>query len=227
MASPRIALCVPVLWLMLVAPGACFLAPPVLTVARSTGPAVLRGGALACRAMALGDDSSHRLARGAAIRSLASAAVVSTLALETPALAADDEEAEEEGDDSQIIDLDGINGKKLAVVLGAFVVADVISALLTGRSVLPLPIGNKGQEDWKSKVVAQLLEDEKKKSAAKMGVSVTTNTEKKEGRVSSTGDYAKTDPFEIAKEKYKKKPSIDDLKRDLSKKLDKDDEDEY
>ena len=29
--------------------------------------------------------------------------------------------------------------------------------------------GNKGQEDWKSKVVAQLLEDEKKKSAAKMG----------------------------------------------------------
>ena len=43
MASPRIALCVPVLWLMLVAPGACFLAPPVLTVARSTGPAVLRG----------------------------------------------------------------------------------------------------------------------------------------------------------------------------------------
>ena len=46
-------------------------------------------------------------------------------------------------------------------------------------------------------------------------VSVTTNTEKKEGRVSSTGDYAKTDPFEIAKEKYKKKPSIDDLKRDL------------
>ena len=43
--------------------------------------------------------------------------VVSTLALETPALAADDEEAEEEGDDSQIIDLDGINGKKLAVLL--------------------------------------------------------------------------------------------------------------
>ena len=33
--------------------------------------------------------------------------------------------------------------------------------------------------------------------------------------MSSTGDYAKTDPFEIAKEKYKKKPSIDDLKRDL------------
>ena len=42
---------------------------------------------------------------------------MSTLALETPALAADDEEAEEEGDDSQIIDLDGINGKKLAVLL--------------------------------------------------------------------------------------------------------------
>ena len=29
--------------------------------------------------------------------------------------------------------------------------------------------GNKGQEDWKAKVVAQLLEEEKKKSAAKMG----------------------------------------------------------
>jgi hypothetical protein len=56
------------------------------------------------------------------------------------------------------------------VVVGAFVVADVISAVLTGRSVLPLPIGNKGgQEDWKAKAVAQLLEDEKKKSAAKMG----------------------------------------------------------
>ena len=102
MAPPRIAiLCVPLLWLMLVAPGACFLVPPVLTVARSTGPAVLRGawripsalampgsarlrvtvwcagGTLACRAMALG-DSSHRLARGAAIRSLASAAVCSS-----------------------------------------------------------------------------------------------------------------------------------------------------
>jgi hypothetical protein len=29
--------------------------------------------------------------------------------------------------------------------------------------------GNKGGEDWKSKVVSQLLEDEKKKAAAKMG----------------------------------------------------------
>ena len=42
---------------------------------------------------------------------------MSTLALERPALAADDEEAEEDGDDRQIIDLDGINGKKLAVLL--------------------------------------------------------------------------------------------------------------
>jgi hypothetical protein len=40
--------------------------------------------------------------------------VANTLALERPVLAADDEE-EDEGDDSQIIDLDGINGKKLAV----------------------------------------------------------------------------------------------------------------
>ena len=35
---------------------------------------------------------------------------------------------------------DPVNGRG-QVVLGAFVVADVISALLTGRSVLPLPIG--------------------------------------------------------------------------------------
>ena len=46
--------------------------------------------------------------------------VASTLALERPVLAADDEEEEgvddsQGGDDSQIIDLDGINGKKLAV----------------------------------------------------------------------------------------------------------------
>jgi hypothetical protein len=46
-------------------------------------------------------------------------------------------------------------------------------------------------------------------------VTVTTNTDKSAGRLSSTGEYAKTDPFEIAKEKYKKKPSIDELKRDL------------
>ena len=94
-----------------------------------------------------------------------------------------------------------------------------------------------------------MLEDEKKKNAAKMGVSVTTESTGK-GRVSSTGDYAKTgaqpppplslawralhlrpinvhkDPFEIAKEKYKKKPSLDELKRDLSKKLDTKDEDD-
>jgi hypothetical protein len=48
-------------------------------------------------------------------------------------------------------------------------------------------------------------------------VTVTTNTspDKSARRLSSTGEYAKTDPFEIAKEKYKKKPSIDELKRDL------------
>jgi hypothetical protein len=40
-------------------------------------------------------------------------------------------------------------------------------------------------------------------------VTVTTNTDKTDkGRVSSTGEYAKTDPFEIAKEKYKKKPCV-------------------
>ena len=39
---------------------------------------------------------------------------------------------------------------------------------------------------------------------------------------------AKTDPFEIAKQKYAKKPSVDELRRDLSKKLDtKDDDDDF
>jgi hypothetical protein len=51
--------------------------------------------------------------------------VANTLALERPVLAADDED-EDEGDDSQIIDLDGINGKKLAV-----------SVLFRTRNLLP------------------------------------------------------------------------------------------
>ena len=39
--------------------------------------------------------------------------------MERPALAAEEEDTEEEGEesDSQIIDLEGINGKKLAVLL--------------------------------------------------------------------------------------------------------------
>jgi len=154
--------------------------------------------------------------------------VVSTLAFQQSALAAVEEEEEEEEEEGQIINLDGIDGKKLAIVGGAFVFADVLSKLLTGRSVLPLPFGPSEGETWKDQAVNKLLEDEKKKSAAKMGVSVTTDTTKKEGRVSSTGDYAKTDPFELAKAKYAKKPSIEELKRDLGKKLDtKDDDDDY
>jgi hypothetical protein len=47
--------------------------------------------------------------------------------------------------------------------------------------------------------VNKLLEKEKAEQAAKMGVSVTTNSEKKTA-TSSSGDYAKSDPFEIAKE---------------------------
>ena len=42
-----------------------------------------------------------------------------------------------------------------------------------------------------------------------MGVSATTSA--KPRAPSATGEYAKTDPFEIAKEKYKKKPAIEDL----------------
>lgn len=55
---------------------------------------------------------------------------------------------------SQVIDLDEItfNPKKAAVVAGAFVFADVVSALLTGRSVLRIINGNEDPEDWKTKV---------------------------------------------------------------------------
>jgi hypothetical protein len=49
-----------------------------------------------------------------------------------PVLAVEEEQDEEDVDDSQIVDLDGINGKKLAVLGGAFVFADALSGLLTG-----------------------------------------------------------------------------------------------
>lgn len=41
----------------------------------------------------------------------------------------------------------------------------------TGRSIIPFPFAKPGGEDWKTQAVNKLLEDEKKKSAAKMGVS--------------------------------------------------------
>jgi len=179
----------------------------------------LQGVGLVCMAA---DGDPLRLHRASALRFMTAAVVANTLPVEA-ALTEDDEE---ESDDSQVIDLDGVDGKKLAILVGAFVFADVISAFLTGRSVIPFPfVAQQKDSDWKTKVLDQLLEDEKKKNAAKMGVSVTTESTGK-GRVSSTGDYAKTDPFEIAKEKYKKKPSLDELKRDLSKKLDTKDEDD-
>ena len=73
--------------------------------------------------------------------------------------------------------------------------------------------GNEDPNDWKVKVVNKLLEKEKKEAAARMGVSVIT--ESKPRPASSTGEYAKSDPFEIAKQKYKKKESIEDLSREL------------
>ena len=101
--------------------------------------------------------------------------------------------------------------------------ANISASSASGRSVIPFPFVKPMGEDWKTQAVNKLLEDEKKKAAAKMGVTATTDT----SRVSSTGDMAKTDPFEIAKAKYAKKPSIDELKRDLGKKLDtKDDDDD-
>lgn len=60
--------------------------------------------------------------------------------LQKPVLAADEEEETEE-DDGQVIDLDGINGKKLAVLGGALVFADALSGLLTGlRSEDPIVV---------------------------------------------------------------------------------------
>jgi len=172
-------------------------------------------------------SGEERLGRASAVRFLASAMVASIVPYEKTALAAAaDDDEEEASDDSQIVDLDEVDGKKLAIVGGAFVFADLLSALLTGRSVIPFPFTKPKDGDWKAKVLDKLLEDEKKKNAEKMGVSITTNSDK--GRVSSTGEMAKTDPFEIAKQKYAKKPSVDELRRDLSKKLDtKDDDDDF
>ena len=60
--------------------------------------------------------------------------------LQKPVLA-DDEEEETEEDDGQVIDLDGVNGKKLAVLGGALVFADALSGLLTGlRSEDPIVV---------------------------------------------------------------------------------------
>ena len=83
------------------------------------------------------DGDPLRLHRASALRSMTAAVVASTLPVEA-ALTEDDEE---ESDDSQVIDLDGVDGKKLAILVGAFVFADVISAFLTGRSVIPFPFG--------------------------------------------------------------------------------------
>ena len=120
-----------------------------------------------------------------------------------------------------MIDVDQINGKKLAVLGGALFVADLLSGALTGRSVLRI-VGNNNQggvSPWQQQVLDSLLEKEKRDAAAKMGV--TTITESKPRGPSATGQYAATDPFEIAKERYKKKESIEDLQRGLRQKLDK------
>merc|ERR1712205_17488 len=92
----------------------------------------LQGVGLVCMAA---DGDPLRLHRASALRSMTAAVVASTLPVEA-ALTEDDEE---ESDDSQVIDLDGVDGKKLAILVGAFVFADVISAFLTGRSVIPFP----------------------------------------------------------------------------------------
>ena len=83
------------------------------------------------------DGDPLRLHRASALRFMTAAVVANTLPVEA-ALTEDDEE---ESDDSQVIDLDGVDGKKLAILVGAFVFADVISAFLTGRSVIPFPFG--------------------------------------------------------------------------------------
>jgi hypothetical protein len=106
------------------------------------------------------------------------------------------------------------------VLGGALFVADLLSGALTGRSVLGIVGNNKGGvSPWQQQVLDSLLEKEKKEAAAKMGVK--TITESKPRGPSATGQYAATDPFEIAKERYKKKESIEDLQRDLRQKLNK------
>jgi hypothetical protein len=120
----------------------------------------------------------------------------------------------------QLVDVDQINGKKLAVLGGALFVADIISGALTGRSVLKI-VGNNnngGISPWQQQAIDKLLEKEKQDAAARMGVK--TVTESKPRGPSAVGQYAATDPFEIAKERYKKKESIEDLQRDLKRKLD-------
>ena len=94
------------------------------------------GVVLVCMAA---DGDPLRLHRASALRSMTAAVVASALPVEA-ALTEDDEE---ESDDSQVIDLDGVDGKKLAILVGAFVFADVISAFLTGRSVIPFPFGHR------------------------------------------------------------------------------------
>jgi hypothetical protein len=60
---------------------------------------------------------------------------------EAPAAAAEEAApaAAEGGEDEQILSFDGINYKKLGITGGAFLVADVISALVTGRCAPSLP----------------------------------------------------------------------------------------
>ncbi len=113
-----------------------------------------------------------------------------------------------------------INGKKLAVLGGALFVADLLSGALTGRSVLKL-VGNNAQggvSPWQQELVDKLLEKEEREAAARMGVKAVTDARPR--GPSATGDYATSDPFEIAKRRYQKPASVEDLKRELRTKLD-------
>ena len=75
-----------------------------------------------------------------------------------------------------------------------------------------------GVSPWQQDLVDKLLEKEKREAAARMGVK--TVTESKPRGPSATGDYAANDPFEIAKQRYQKKASVEDLQRELRTKLD-------
>ena len=91
-----------------------------------------------------------------------------------------------------MIDVDQINGKKLAVLGGALFVADLLSGALTGRSVLRI-VGNNNQggvSPWQQQVLDSLLEKEKRDAAAKMGV--TTITESKPRGQLSILQFAET-----------------------------------